>query len=159
MGLLCADGLEPVAWPTLPDDPAQVESALRHAGNAFDVVLTCGAVSAGEKDHIPALLQAQGEVHFWKVRMKPGMPVLFASGGRLGDALFLCLPGNPVSGLATYLVLARPLLDQRQGRGPRPTWHARLATPWNKVHEGPDFLDRKSVASGRSVSILVDIGG
>src|SRR3546814_17530495 len=76
-------------------------SALRHAGNAFDVVLTCGAVSAGEKDHIPALLQAQGEVHFWKVRMKPGMPVLFASGGRLGDALFLCLPGNPVSVLAT----------------------------------------------------------
>src|SRR3546814_3961667 len=71
MGLLRADGLEPVAWPTLPDDPAQVESALRHAGNAFDVVLTCGAVSAGEKDHIPALLQAQGEVHFWKVRMKP----------------------------------------------------------------------------------------
>src|SRR3546814_9726783 len=85
MGLLRADGLEPVAWPTLPDDPAQVESALRHAGNAFDVVLTCGAVSAGEKDHIPALLQAQGEVHFWKVRMKPGMPVLFASGGKLGD--------------------------------------------------------------------------
>src|SRR3546814_4948624 len=78
MGLLRADGLEPVAWPTLPDDPAQVESVLRHAGNAFDVVLTCGAVSAGEKDHIPALLQAQGEVHFWKVRMKPGMPVLFA---------------------------------------------------------------------------------
>src|SRR3546814_2715333 len=37
MGLLRADGLEPVAWPTLPDDPAQVESALRHAGNAFDV--------------------------------------------------------------------------------------------------------------------------
>src|SRR5690606_14875373 len=55
MGLLRADGLEPVAWPTLPDDPAQVESALRHAGHAFDVVLTCGAVSAGEKDHIPAL--------------------------------------------------------------------------------------------------------
>src|SRR3546814_762985 len=121
MGLLRADGLEPVAWPTLPDDPAQVESALRHAGNAFDVVLTCGAVSASEKDHIPALLQVQGEVHFWKVWMKPGMPVLFASGGRLGNALFLCLPGNPVSVLATYLALARPLLDQLQGRAaPRP---------------------------------------
>lgn len=141
MGLLRADGLEPVAWPTLPDDPAQVESALRHAGNAFDVVLTCGAVSAGEKDHIPALLQAQGEVHFWKVRMKPGMPVLFASGGRLGDALFLCLPGNPVSVLATYLALARPLLDRMQGRAAaRPRWHARLTAPWSKVHERLEFL-------------------
>ena len=141
MGLLRADGLEPVAWPTLSDDPALVESALRHAGNAFDVVLTCGAVSAGEKDHIPALLQAQGEVHFWKVRMKPGMPVLFASGRQLGDALFLCLPGNPVSVLATYLALARPLLDHMQGRvAPRPRWSARMAAPWNKVHERLEFL-------------------
>lgn len=141
MGLLRADGLDPVAWPTLPDEPAQVESALRHAGNAFDVVITCGAVSAGEKDHIPALLQAQGEMHFWKVRMKPGMPLLFAGGGRLGDALFLCLPGNPVSVLATYLALGRRLLDGLQGRAaPRPAWHARLAAPWNKTHERLEFL-------------------
>jgi molybdopterin molybdotransferase len=141
MGLLRADGLDPVAWPTLPDDPAQVQSALRHAGHAFDLVLTCGAVSAGEKDHIPALLQAEGVVHFWKVRMKPGMPVLFAGGGNLGDALFLCLPGNPVSVLATYLALARPLLDRLQGRAfARPAWRARLASPWRKAHERLEFL-------------------
>jgi molybdopterin molybdotransferase len=141
MGLLRADGLEPVAWPTLPDDPALVESALRHAGHAFDLVLTCGAVSAGEKDHIPALLQAEGVVHFWKVRMRPGMPVLFAGGGGLGDALFLCLPGNPVSVLATYLVFARPLLDRLQGRAAsRPRWRARLASSWHKSHERLEFL-------------------
>lgn len=141
MGLLRADGLEPVAWPTLPDDPAQVESALRHAGHAFDVVLTCGAVSAGEKDHIPALLQAQGDVQFWKVRMKPGMPVLFAAGGKLGDALFLCLPGNPVSVLATWLALGRPLLDRLQGRAAaRPHWRARLVRPWRKTNERLEFL-------------------
>jgi molybdopterin molybdotransferase len=141
MGLLRADGLEPVAWPTLPDDPAQVASALRHAGHAFDLVLTCGAVSAGEKDHIPALLQAEGVVHFWRVRMRPGMPVLFAGGGSLGDALFLCLPGNPVSVLATCLVFARPLLDRLQGRvAARPRWRARLALPWRKSRERMEFL-------------------
>lgn len=141
MGLLRGDGLDPVAWPTLPDDPSQVESALRHAGHAFDLVLTCGAVSAGEKDHIPALLQAQGEMHFWKVRMKPGMPVLLAGGGGLGGALFLCLPGNPVSVLATYLALGRPLLDRMQGRAAaRPRWRARLASPWHKAHERLEFL-------------------
>jgi molybdopterin molybdotransferase len=130
-----------VAWPTLPDHPAQVESALRHAGHAFDVVITCGAVSAGEKDCIPALLQAQGRPLFWKVRMRPGMPLLFAEGGTLGDALFLCLPGNPVSVLATYLTLGRCLLDGLQGRAtPRPRWHARLATPWSKGHERMEFL-------------------
>ena len=141
MGLLRGDGLEPVAWPTLPDDPGQVESALRHAGHAFDVVMTCGAVSAGEKDHIPALLQAQGRVHFWKVKMKPGMPLLFADGGPLGGALFLCLPGNPVSVLATYLTLGRSLLDGLQATTQlRQRWHARLETPWRKTHERLEFL-------------------
>lgn len=144
MGMLRADGLEPTAWPTLPDDPAQVESALRHAGHAFDVVLTCGAVSAGEKDHIPALLQRQGRVLFWKVRMKPGMPLLLAEGGgerAFGTALFLCLPGNPVSVLATYLTLGRRLLDGLQGRAtPRPRWRARLASVWHKHHERLEFL-------------------
>lgn len=141
MGLLHADGLDPVAWPTLPDDPAQVESALRHAGHAFDVVLTCGAVSAGEKDHLPPLLQAQARVQFWKVRMKPGMPLLLAEGGALGPGLFLCLPGNPVSVLATYLTLGRRLLDGLQGRAsPRRRWKARLATPWHKRHERLEFL-------------------
>jgi len=158
MGLLRADGLEPTAWPTLPDDPAQVESALRHAGHAFDVVITCGAVSAGEKDYIPALLQAQGRVLFWKVRMKPGMPLLLAEGGGergLGDALFLCLPGNPVSVLATYLTLGRRLLDGLQGRAaPRPQWRARLASPWRKNHERLEFL-RGRLQSQDDGSLLV----
>lgn len=149
MGLLRADGLEPVAWPRLPDEPEAVASALRHAGHAFDVVVTCGGVSAGEKDHLPALLQAEGRVHFWKVRMKPGMPLLFAEshsaldgvGGGLGEALFLCLPGNPVSVLATYLTLGRALLDGLQGRvEPRPRLRARLRTGWRKTHERLEFL-------------------
>ncbi len=141
MGLLRADGYEPVAWPNLSDDPAAIDSGLRHAGHAFDVVITCGGVSAGEKDHIPALLQAEGVVHFWKVRMKPGMPVLFADGGRLGEALFLCLPGNPVSVLATYLTLGRALLDALQGRAePRPRLRARLGHAWQKTHDRLEFL-------------------
>ena len=141
MGLLRADGYEPVAWPNLTDNPAAIDAGLRHAGHAFDVVITCGGVSAGEKDHIPALLQAEGDVHFWKVRMKPGMPLLFADGGRLGDALFLCLPGNPVSVLATWLTLGRTLLDGLQGRSePRPRLRARLTTQWHKTHDRLEFL-------------------
>lgn len=160
MGLLRADGFEPVAWPRLPDDPDAMLSALRHAGHAFDVAITCGGVSAGEKDHLPALLQREGRVHFWKVRMKPGMPVLFAesapetpenaltsgeypSGSRkpLGEALFLCLPGNPVSVLATYLTLGRALLDGLQGRAePRPRLRARLRSAWRKRHERLELL-------------------
>jgi molybdopterin molybdotransferase len=138
MGLLRAEGLEPVAWPTLPDDPARIEPALRDAASAFDVVITCGGVSAGEKDHLPALLAAQGEIHFWKVKMKPGMPVLF---GNLDQTLFLGLPGNPVSVLATFLTLGRKLLDGLQGRAePRTRRFARLSAPWKKSHDRLEFL-------------------
>lgn len=138
MGLLRAEGLEPTAWPRLPDDPRQVEIALRDAGCAFDLVVTCGAVSVGERDHVPAVLERFGQVHFWKVRMKPGMPVLF---GSLDQARFLGLPGNPVSVLATWLTLGRALVDALQGRTePRPLWRARLTQPLEKAHDRREFI-------------------
>lgn len=141
MGLLRGEGLEPTAWPTLPDDPARVASMLRDAAGAFDVVITCGAVSAGEKDHIPELLARDGDVHFWKVMMKPGMPLLF---GRLDRAQFLGLPGNPVSVFATYLTFGRALLDGLQGRvEPRATYFAKLGSSWRKTHERREFLRGK----------------
>lgn len=138
MAQLRQDGLEPTAWPTLPDEPARLASMLRDAAAAFDVVITSGGVSAGEKDYLPALLEREGEILFWRVRMKPGMPILL---GRMGRALVLALPGNPVSTLATFLTLGRPLLDGLQGRAePRARWRARLATPWRKRHARLEFL-------------------
>lgn len=138
MGLLRADGLEPTAWPRLPDDPKQVEIALRDAGCAFDLIITCGAVSAGEKDHIPAVLQQFGQVHFWKARIKPGMPVLF---GSLDQARVLGLPGNPVSVFATYLGFGRALVDALQGRAePRAAERAQLVSPFAKSHARREFV-------------------
>jgi len=138
MGLLRAEGLEPTAWPTLPDDPERMQVMLADAASAFDVVITSGGVSAGQKDHLPGLLDAHGRIVFWKVRMKPGMPVLF---GQWDRALFLCLPGNPVSTLATFLTLGRTLLDGLQGRDdPRPAWQARLGVAWRKEHARLEFL-------------------
>ncbi len=136
--LLLAEGLEPVAWPVLPDDPARIETALKDAAFSFDVVITCGGVSAGEKDYLPAFLQEHGQIHFWKVRMKPGMPLLF---GQVGNTLFLGLPGNPVSVLATFLSLGRRLLDGLQGRGePRSLLRAQLSQSINKQHARLEFM-------------------
>ncbi|MGO4549852.1 gephyrin-like molybdotransferase Glp [Lysobacter sp. 2RAF19] len=138
MGLLRADGLEPTAWPTLPDDPERIASTLRDAASSFDVVITCGAVSAGEKDHVPALLDAHGRIAFWKVRMKPGMPLLF---GDLDRARFLGLPGNPVSVFATYATLGRRLIDRLQGRTEaRRQFRARLSAPIDKTHARREFI-------------------
>lgn len=141
MGQLRQLGLEPTAWPSLPDDPVRVQSMLTDAASAFDLIITCGGVSAGEKDYLPALLAQQGRILFWKVRMKPGMPLLF---GELGAALWLALPGNPVSTLATFQAFGVPLLAQLQGRRQaRPHWYARLALAWSKRHPRHEFLRGK----------------
>ncbi|GAB3094602.1 molybdopterin molybdotransferase MoeA [Lysobacter terrae] len=138
MGLLRAEGLEPTAWPRLPDDPKQVEIALRDAGCAFDLIITAGGVSAGEKDYLPGVLAQFGQTHFWKVKMKPGMPLLL---GTLDQAQVLGLPGNPVSVLATYLTFGRALIDALQGRSePRATWRAQLVAPLDKPHPRREFL-------------------
>jgi len=153
MGLLRADGLEPTAWPRLPDDPKRVEIALRDAACAFDLIITCGAVSAGEKDHIPAVLAEFGQTHFWKVRMKPGMPLLF---GSIDQARFLGLPGNPVSVLATYLTIGRALIDGLQGRAePRLTWRAQLTGPIDKSHARREFV-RARLSSGSNGVLHVE---
>lgn len=131
-------GFSPVAWPTLPDDPGRIETMLRDAAGAFDLVLTCGGVSAGEKDHLPALLHEHGRVHFWKVRLRPGMPVLC---GELERALVLGLPGNPVSVLATFTAFVAPLLAALQGLEEPPLrLYAALTAPWSKRHERMELL-------------------
>jgi molybdopterin molybdotransferase len=137
MNLLVAEGLEPFAWPILPDDPERIRALLRDAGNAFDVVITCGGVSAGEKDYLPGLLGELGGIHFWKVLMRPGMPLLL---GTVGQAQVLALPGNPVSVLATFLTLGRQLLRDLQGdASPLPSIAARLSMPIAKAHDRREF--------------------
>lgn len=153
MGLLRGLGLEPVAWPRLAGDRQRVETALRDAASAFDVVIATGGVSAGQDDVLPSLLQAHGHVHFWKVRMKPAMPLLF---GALDKALMLGLPANPVSVLAAFLALGRPVLDGLQGRAePRPRFIARLASDWDKPHALPELL-RGRLRCGDDGVLLVE---
>ncbi|MFP7721581.1 molybdopterin molybdotransferase MoeA [Lysobacter sp. A3-1-A15] len=156
MGLLRSEGLEPTAWPRLPDDSRQVEIALRDAACAFDLVVTCGAVSAGERDHIPAVVAEFGEIHFWKVRMKPGMPVLL---GSIDQARILALPGNPVSVLATWLTLGRALVDGLQGRTEaRQSWSARLSAPIEKTHPRREFVRGRLMADGEGGLQVVPSG-
>ncbi len=137
MSLLVAEGLEPFAWPILPDDPDRMRALLRDAGNAFDVLITCGGVSAGEKDFLPTLIAELGRIHCWKVLMRPGMPLLF---GAIGQAQVLALPGNPVSVLATFLTLGRQLLRGLQGDASLlPKFAARLSLPIAKTHDRREF--------------------
>ena len=92
--LLQQHGVVLVRHERVRDDPSTLRDALQRASADADIVLSSGGVSAGEADFLPRLLAEVGEVYFWKVRIKPGMPFLC---GGIGRALVCALPGNPVS--------------------------------------------------------------
>ncbi len=141
------EGLGIVADPIahVADDVGVLREALSDAAATCDVVISSGGVSAGEADHLPALLAELGRVDFWKVRMKPGLPFLC---GEIGKAIVFGLPGNPVSSLATFLTLVQPGLMTMQGAsaGAR-TWRAQLTAPIRKKHERTEYL-RARLESG-----------
>jgi molybdopterin molybdotransferase len=112
MALLQALGCRVADHGIVPDDFEATREALARAAAESDLVLTSGGVSVGEEDHVKRALEALGELALWRVRMKPGKPLAY---GRVGDADFLGLPGNPVSSLVTFVLFARPFLLRRMG--------------------------------------------
>ena len=129
----------PLPFRHVRDDEASLRAALRAAAAEADVIVTSGGVSAGEKDLLPALVAELGAIVFWKVRMRPGMPVLC---GTIAGTPLIGLPGNPVSGIATFLLFVRPLLRAMQGitEPATPCLHAHLAHPLAKRHARREFM-------------------
>ncbi len=93
-----------------------------------DLFVSAGGVSAGKHDHLRDVVAALGEVHAFKVAMKPGMPQVF---GLVRDVPVLALPGNPVSAFVSFEVFVRPAIRQLQGRRDRgrPVVRAVLTEP------------------------------
>jgi molybdopterin molybdotransferase len=123
----------------VPDIPGQLERAFRSAAATADVVITSGGVSVGEADFVKELLGKLGEVLFWKIAMKPGRPLAY---GRIGNAHFFGLPGNPVSVMVTFYEFVRDALLVLQGRrdvAPLPTFKATLAAPIRKAPGRTEF--------------------
>jgi molybdopterin molybdotransferase len=101
---------------TVPDEPAATRRAIERALDS-DVVVICGGVSVGEHDHVRAVLAELGvEQAFWGVALRPGRPTAF--GTHAGGALVFGLPGNPVSAMVTFLLLARPAIEALLGSNP-----------------------------------------
>lgn len=102
-----------IAGDTTPAMEAAIERGLEEA----DILLTSGGVSMGNLDLIKPLLDRSGVVHFGRLRMKPGKPCTFATVERKGRRkLVFALPGNPVSSLVTFYLLAAPAMRRLAGR-------------------------------------------
>lgn len=94
------------------DQPEQVERRMLEVAAQVDVLITTGGVSMGDHDHVRGTVERRGKLRLWRVAMRPGKPLAF---GELGGAVFLGLPGNPVSASVTFLLFAAPALLQLQG--------------------------------------------
>ncbi|RMH79321.1 MAG: molybdopterin molybdenumtransferase MoeA [Acidobacteria bacterium] len=113
------------------DEPRTIEEKLKTVQD-YDVFITTGGVSAGERDYIKEIVLSLGfEVLFHKLRIKPAKPVLFA---RKGRTLFFGLPGNPVSCAIAFDLLVTPALLKMQGyREEFPKlWKAKLVRSFSR---------------------------
>lgn len=115
-GLLREAGAEPLDLGVVADDRLALKAALQQASAMADVVLTSGGVSVGEADFVTGVLAEIGEVRFWKMAVKPGKPIAF---GRVGNAWFFGLPGNPVSVLVGFRQVVKPALEKLEGAAPK----------------------------------------
>lgn len=108
-------GCEVLDMGVVRDDPKLLEDAFVQAAGSADVVITSGGVSVGEADFVKDLLGKLGQVVFWKIAMKPGRPLAY---GRVHEAHFFGLPGNPVSVMVTFYQFVRDALLRLSGEDP-----------------------------------------
>lgn len=123
--MLQAAGAEPVPCPIARDTRESLLAALEVARGA-DFIVTLGGASVGDHDLVADVFGGAGlSLDFWKIRMRPGKPLMV---GRIGDSVMLGLPGNPVSSMVCGEVFLRPAVDAAAGlpARPRATLPARL---------------------------------
>ncbi|MEZ5733416.1 MAG: molybdopterin-binding protein [Paracoccaceae bacterium] len=107
-------GHVPVDLGHVHDDAGAIAARLDRGAGQADVILTSGGASAGDEDHVSALLRARGTLSSWRIAMKPGRPLALALWR--GVPVF-GLPGNPVAALVCALIFARPALSLMAGTG------------------------------------------
>jgi molybdopterin molybdotransferase len=111
-GLLTGLGCAVTDLGILRDKAKGIEAALAEAAAAHDLVITSGGVSVGEEDHVKQAVETLGNLHVWRLAIKPGRPIAL---GQIARVPFVGLPGNPVAVMVTFLTIVRPLILRLMG--------------------------------------------
>ena len=147
LGLLQRLGCDVVDLGLVADTFEATRAALLEGAERADVLITTGGVSVGEEDHVRRALEAIGELEMWKVRVKPGKPIVY---GRIGACDLLGLPGNPVSALVTFCLFVRPFILRRLGAArvfPAPV-HVCARFEWPRPGGRREFARARLVVAG-----------
>ncbi|MBR9728636.1 bifunctional molybdopterin-guanine dinucleotide biosynthesis adaptor protein MobB/molybdopterin molybdotransferase MoeA [Shewanella intestini] len=105
-------GCEVIDLGIIEDDEASLMQALDSASQQADIVISSGGVSVGNADYIKTALAKLGAINFWRINMRPGRPLAV---GKINDALFFGLPGNPVAVMVSFLQFVQPALRKLAG--------------------------------------------
>jgi molybdopterin molybdotransferase len=115
-GLLQDAGAEVIQLGIARDNPESVASTLDQAlQNPPDLIISSAGVSVGAFDFVRQVIEASGNLSFWRVNMRPGKPIVF---GSYKDIPFFGLPGNPVSAYIGALVFVLPFIRKLRGQSP-----------------------------------------
>ena len=113
-------GCEPVRLGIVHDTMEGLRNSLNFASKNCDAILTSGGVSMGEWDLVRKIMQEEGDIKFWKIKMRPGGPPLF---GNWRNIPLFGLPGNPVSSHVVFTMVVFPWISSSLGyhedQGPR----------------------------------------
>ena len=136
--LVARAGAEPVDLGHVADSFDATVKVLEQTAAGADVIVGSGGVSVGEEDHVKRALEQVGTLELWRVAVKPGKPLAY---GRIGEADFLGLPGNPVSTFVTFCLFVRPFLYTRMGMhtvAPR-FWPVTAGFQWPRPRQRREF--------------------
>ena len=112
LAMLAEAGFEPVDLGLSPDDPGAIEAAFRDGAQSCDAILSSGGVSMGDYDYVKVVLDRIGDMRWMQIAIKPAKPFAF---GLVDGVPVFGLPGNPVSSMVSYELLAKPALRSMAG--------------------------------------------
>ena len=152
LALVRAAGCDAVDYGVVRDDEAALEATLRRAADECDAIVTSGGVSMGDFDVVKAVLGRIATMDWMQIAIKPAKPFAF---GLVGATPVFGLPGNPVSAMVSFEVIARPALRRMMGHtveADRPRVLARAGEALRRRPDGKLHLARvhgRFAADGR----------
>jgi molybdenum cofactor synthesis domain-containing protein len=152
LGLVTATGAQAIDFGIVGDDEAALEGVLADAAATCDAIVTSGGVSMGDYDVVKAVLGRMATMSWMQIAIKPAKP--FALGTVVHDGRrvpIFGLPGNPVSSLVSFELLARPALRRIMGYPPpwgRPEVTALADGPLRRRPDGKTHYQRVQAAFG-----------
>ena len=158
-GLVADAGCEVVEVGTVRDDEAVLEAVLRRAAEECDAIVTSGGVSMGDYDVVKAVLSRIAEMRWMQIAIKPAKPFAFGLLARADGSSVpvFGLPGNPVSSLVSFEMIARPALRRMAGHPvpQRPEVLGVADVPLRRSVDGKTHLMRVFAAFGEDGRVHV----